>query len=214
MRQLLLRDGGQRRIGADEMLVAGGNVGYRQAGLLQLRQQAFTTERGKNRGTGQMLNKGNDAGAVRKEWEGKAGILPFKGFSREIRVRRSGFTVSGRSGPLRGAHGPAVFRRYCRVTAAYNAFVATTKPVYKKWKKPIGSEWVEQAEKPSQRASLEIKPGSRNAIIRRRGRACSHTSSHEQRRKPPRNAEADKHDGLLRARGFTQRVPSNGAWTA
>ncbi|MCY1517792.1 hypothetical protein D9M68_524910 [compost metagenome] len=54
--QLLLLLGRQGGVGADEVLVAGGYVGHRQAGFLQLRQEAFATKGGQDGGTRQMLN--------------------------------------------------------------------------------------------------------------------------------------------------------------
>jgi hypothetical protein len=53
---MLLLFGRQGRVGADEVLVAGGYVGHRQAGFLQLRQEAIATEGGQDGGTRQMLN--------------------------------------------------------------------------------------------------------------------------------------------------------------
>ncbi|MNV55375.1 hypothetical protein D3C71_1476050 [compost metagenome] len=54
--QVLLLFGRQGGVGADEVLVAGGYVGHRQAGVLQLRQKAITSKGGQDGGTRQMLN--------------------------------------------------------------------------------------------------------------------------------------------------------------
>ncbi|MNR15574.1 hypothetical protein D3C85_1321160 [compost metagenome] len=54
--QVLLLFGRQGGVGADEVLVAGGYVGHRQAGFLQLRQKAITSKGGQDGGTRQMLN--------------------------------------------------------------------------------------------------------------------------------------------------------------
>ncbi|CPO39864.1 Uncharacterised protein [Bordetella pertussis] len=88
LRQTRLLFGRQGAVGMDEMLVARGDIGNRQAGLLQLRQQALAAESGKDGGTGQMLDKGHDAGAVRKKEESKHDFTFLPGFTRGNPITR------------------------------------------------------------------------------------------------------------------------------